>query len=90
MSKKFYSLGLMSGTSMDGIHASINQSDGKTNYKVILDRYISYSKSLYIDLVNLRDKITVKKAMFVNTYINIYITTPLIPAILEEAKPINT
>ena len=57
MSKKFYSLGLMSGTSMDGIDASIIQSDGKTNYKVILDRYFSYSKSLYIDLVNLRDKI---------------------------------
>ena len=57
MSKKFYSLGLMSGTSMDGIDASIIQSDGKTNYKVILDRYFSYSKSLYIDLVNIRDKI---------------------------------
>ena len=57
MSKKFYSLGLMSGTSMDGIDASIIQSDGKTNYKVILDRYFSYSKSLYIDLINLRDKI---------------------------------
>tara|TARA_B100001996_G_scaffold305080_1_gene246106 strand:+ start:51 stop:1163 length:1113 start_codon:yes stop_codon:yes gene_type:complete len=57
MSKKFYSLGLMSGTSMDGIDASIIQSDGKTNYKVILDSYFSYSKSLYIDLVNLRDKI---------------------------------
>jgi len=47
----------MSGTSMDGIDASIIQSDGKTNYKVILDSYFSYSKSLYIDLVNLRDKI---------------------------------
>ena len=57
MSKKFYSLGLMSGTSMDGIDVSIIQSDGKTTYKVILDRYFKYSKSLYIDLVNLRDKI---------------------------------
>ncbi len=57
MSKKFYSLGLMSGTSMDGIDASIVQSDGKTNYKVILDRYFKYSKSLYISIVNLRDKI---------------------------------
>ena len=57
MSKKFYSLGLMSGTSMDGVDASIVQSDGKTNYKVILDKYFKYSKSLYIDLSNLRDKI---------------------------------
>ena len=47
----------MSGTSMDGVDASIVQSDGKTNYKVILDKYFKYSKSLYIDLSNLRDKI---------------------------------
>ena len=32
MSKKFTSLGLMSGTSGDGIDASIILSDGKTEY----------------------------------------------------------
>ena len=57
MSKYFYSLGLMSGTSMDGIDASIIQSDGNTKYKVILDKYFEYSKDIYQDLSDLRDKI---------------------------------
>ena len=35
MSKNYYSLGLISGTSADGIDASIIQSDGHTQYKVI-------------------------------------------------------
>ena len=42
MSKFYYSLGLMSGTSMDGVDASIIQSDGETKYKVILDKYFDY------------------------------------------------
>ena len=39
MSKLYYSLGLMSGTSMDGVDASIIQSDGEEKYKVINDKY---------------------------------------------------
>ena len=39
MSKSYYSLGLMSGTSMDGIDASIIQSDGENKYKAIIDKY---------------------------------------------------
>ena len=35
MSEEFTSLGLMSGTSGDGVDASIIKSDGKTKYKVI-------------------------------------------------------
>ena len=42
MSKSYYSLGLMSGTSMDGVDASIIQSDGETKYKVIMDKYYEY------------------------------------------------
>ena len=57
MSKSFYSLGLMSGTSMDGVDASIIQSDGETKYKVILDKYFEYPKSIYKNLTKLRDKI---------------------------------
>ena len=57
MSKSYYSLGLMSGTSMDGVDASIIQSDGETKYKVIIDKYFAYPQEIYQDLVRLRDKI---------------------------------
>ena len=43
MSKSYYSLGLMSGTSMDGVDASIIQSDGETKYEVIIDKYFDYT-----------------------------------------------
>ena len=57
MSKSYYSLGLMSGTSMDGVDASIIQSDGKTKYKAVLDRCFEYSKDIYENLTIFRDKI---------------------------------
>ena len=57
MNKSYYSLGLMSGTSMDGVDASIIQSDGKTKYKAVLDRYFEYSKDIYENLTIFRDKI---------------------------------
>ena len=55
--KSYYSLGLMSGTSMDGVDASIIQSDGVSKYKVILDKYFEYPKDIYRDLTKIRDKI---------------------------------
>jgi len=61
MSKSYYSLGLMSGTSMDGIDASIIQSDGESNYKPIIDEYFEYPKSIYEKLTKLRDKIITSK-----------------------------
>ena len=61
MNKSYYSLGLMSGTSMDGVDASIIQSDGKTKYKVILDKYFEYPKDIFKDLTTLRDKIKSSK-----------------------------
>ena len=57
MSKSFYSLGLMSGTSGDGVDASIIQSDGDTQYKVILDKYFQYNNDIYQSLFKLKDKI---------------------------------
>ena len=55
--KSYCSLGLMSGTSADGVDASIIQSDGDTGYKVILDKYFEYPKGIYEDLIKIRDKI---------------------------------
>ena len=58
MSKSYYSLGLMSGTSMDGIDASIIQSDGENTYNPIIDEYFEYPKSIYSKLIDLKDKVT--------------------------------
>ena len=55
--KFYYSLGLMSGTSMDGVDASIIQSDGEKRYRTILDQYFEYPKNIYEDLIKLRNKI---------------------------------
>ena len=57
MSKSYYSLGLMSGTSMDGVDASVIQTDGKSKYKAILDKYFEYPQVTYKQLTKLRDKI---------------------------------
>ena len=61
MKKSYYSLGLMSGTSMDGVDASVIQSDGKSKYKSILDKYFEYPKTIYNNLTTLRDKIKSSK-----------------------------
>ena len=59
---KFYcSLGLMSGTSADGVDASIIQSNGDTEYKVILDKYFKYNQNIYESIHNLKDKINDSK-----------------------------
>ena len=42
---------------MDGVDASIIQSDGENKYKVITDQYFEYPQAIYKDLINLRDKI---------------------------------
>ena len=61
MSKSYYSLGLMSGTSMDGVDASIISSDGKSKYKVITNKYFQYNENLYEKLTRLKDKINNSK-----------------------------
>ena len=42
MNKEYTSLGLMSGTSGDGVDASIIKSDGLSKYEVILNKYYEY------------------------------------------------
>jgi len=61
MSKSYLSLGLMSGTSADGVDASIIQSDGDTEYKLILDKYFAYNQEIYKNIHNLKEKINDSK-----------------------------
>ena len=61
MSKSYFSLGLMSGTSGDGVDASIIQSDGDTKHKVVLDKYFEYSQNIYNNIHALKDKINDSK-----------------------------
>ena len=61
MSKSYYSLGLMSGTSMDGVDASIISSDGESKYKVITNKYFQYNENLYGKLTRLKDRINTSK-----------------------------
>jgi anhydro-N-acetylmuramic acid kinase len=66
--EKFYtSLGLMSGTSMDGVDASVIKSDGENNYEPVFDKYFEYDEVIYSDLLNLRDKINSKKDLTTNS-----------------------
>ncbi len=72
MNKEYTALGLMSGTSGDGIDASIIRSDGENKCEVILNKYFEYDKEIHEvinefrksinnlkDLENLQDKIAV-------------------------------
>ena len=58
MKKKiFTSIGLMSGTSMDGVDLSVIKSDGNDQFSSIYDTYKEFDDGLYKQLLSLRDKI---------------------------------
>jgi len=46
---------------MDGVDASIIQSDGENEYKLIIDKYFEYPQEIYRNLTKLRDKIKSSK-----------------------------
>ena len=57
MAKEYTSLGLMSGTSGDGVDASIIKSDGQSKCKLISNKYFEYNKEIFDDIYQLREKI---------------------------------
>ena len=57
MQKNWISLGLMSGTSGDGVDASIIETNGIDQYHLIKDKYYGYDSDIYKDIHNLKDKI---------------------------------
>ena len=57
MSKNYYSLGLMSGTSGDGIDASIITSNGENQHESIIDRYFEYSAEIIENIHELKNKV---------------------------------
>ena len=62
MKNKLYtSIGLMSGTSMDGVDISLIKSDGYEHFTKIIDKYYEYDDNIHEQLVNLRNLIINKK-----------------------------
>ena len=61
MGKIYSSLGLMSGTSMDGIDVSVIKSDGENKFEAVFDKFFGYDSAIYQQLTKIRDKINSSK-----------------------------
>ena len=75
--KQYTSLGLMSGTSGDGVDASIIVSDGHSKYEAIKDKYYEYDNGIYQNFHELKEIINntqdlkkLKKFRKTNNYIS--------------------
>ena len=53
MSKEYTCLGMMSGTSGDGVDASIVRSDGQDQFKIISNKYYEYETNIYSSIINI-------------------------------------
>ena len=57
MKETYFGLGLMSGTSMDGVDLSLIKTDGYDYFAQISNKYFEFNDQLYNDLVKLRENI---------------------------------
>lgn len=57
MNEKYTSLGLMSGTSGDGVDASVINSNGIDEYTEITNKYFEYNKEIYQSIHSTKEKI---------------------------------
>ena len=58
MNKRYYSLGLMSGTSLDGVDASIILSDGEKKLEIIDNYYEKYDNNFKFSLKDFINRTT--------------------------------
>ena len=57
MDKIYTAMGLMSGTSSDGVDVSIIKSDGNQEFSILIDKYFQYDEELTKKILKIRDKI---------------------------------
>ena len=57
MQEKLISLGLMSGTSGDGVDASLVKTNGINQYEILKDKYFQYDSEIYQEIHSLKEKI---------------------------------
>ena len=68
MKQKLYtSIGLMSGTSMDGVDISIIKSDGRYQFYNILDEYFEYDMGIQKELIRLRNLVLNQNDLLINS-----------------------
>ncbi len=61
MTKEYTALGLMSGTSGDGVDASIIRSDGENKFEVIKNKYFEYNQRIQNGIYKLKDRVNTLK-----------------------------
>ena len=66
MGKLYTALGLMSGTSGDGVDVSVIDSDGIDQFNEVTNKYFKYDQKIYENLHYLRDKILKSNDLNIN------------------------